>query len=118
MRSYVENSLEALPKATPTSIANLPLPGAFSLQANYPNPFNASTFIRFTLLASDQVSLRLFDINGRHLHTLLEHVMPAGVHAIHWDGRDRQGKAVASGVYLYRLQTGNHKITRKMTLLR
>lgn len=118
VREAVAQSLEALPTAAPTTVADLPLPNAFDLQTNYPNPFNASTFIRFTLPTSDQVSLRLFDINGRHLHTLLERVMPAGAHAIHWDGRDHQGKAVASGVYLYRLHTGKQKITRKMTLLR
>ncbi len=118
IREIVEQSLAALPQATPTSVATLPLPASFSLQANYPNPFNASTFIRFTLPASNRVTLRLFDIRGRHLHTLLEEVVPAGAHAIRWDGRDRQGRAVASGVYLYRLETGGQNTTRKMTLLR
>ena len=92
---------------------------AFQLGSNYPNPFNASTVIRFQLpAASDMIDLTIFDINGKKVRTLLHETMPPGNFAVRWDGTDTQGKEVASGIYFYRLHAGSDMLSGKMTFLK
>ena len=87
--------------------------------ANVPNPFNPSTEIRFTLTGPQRVSLRVYDIAGRCVATLLDRApLAAGAQAIAWNGRDAAGRALPSGIYLYRLEAGELKATQKMTLLK
>lgn len=75
------------------------------LRQNYPNPFNPRTTIRYTLSRAERVQLRVFDVRGRFVTTLRDGSEPAGERRVEWDGRDREGQPVASGVYLYRLTT-------------
>jgi len=89
-----------------------------ALSQNYPNPFNPSTVIDFALPEAADVSLNVFDANGRLVRSLARARMNAGPHSARWDGRDAEGDAVASGVYFYRLQSGETTITRKMVLLK
>ena len=124
IRSAVEASLAALPveEESPPEIVTLveefkARPGRFALGANYPNPFNARTTIHFRLPGEKQVSLRIYDINGRYVRELLGTSLPAGEHTLSWDGTDRTGKSLASGVYLYRLEAAGEVLTRKMLLL-
>ena len=93
-------------------------PDRFALEANYPNPFNAATTMRFRLVERGPVSLRIYNTNGHRVRELLGHFAAAGAYAVSWDGRDEEGKNLASGIYLYRLQSGAQVFTRKMLLLR
>jgi len=89
-------------------------PSTFALEQNYPNPFNAGTVIHFALPTSGQVEF----LAGQQVVQLVDGHRPAGSYAINWDGRDDQERELASGLYLYRLQTGDQVKARKLVLLR
>ncbi|MGH8005216.1 MAG: T9SS type A sorting domain-containing protein, partial [Limisphaerales bacterium] len=93
-------------------------PIRFGLNQNYPNPFNPQTAIAFSLPKSSEVRLEVFDLLGRSVVTLKEGSMAAGTHTVVWDGRDRSGQTVSSGVYLYRLKVGSFVETKKMLFLK
>ncbi len=93
-------------------------PIRFELKGNYPNPFNPETVIKFNLPQDCWVSLRVYNILGQVVKTLVDEPLPAGSHAIMWDGKNQQGSDVASGVYFYRIKAGDFESTQKMTLLR
>ena len=78
-------------------------PTALFLAANYPNPFNATTAIRYALPAAGPVQLSVYALNGQQVRTLVQGAAAPGWHVVRWDGRDEAGRAVASGAYLYRL---------------
>ncbi|MBT4497257.1 MAG: T9SS type A sorting domain-containing protein [Gemmatimonadetes bacterium] len=96
------------------------LPPFFNLDQNYPNPFNSDTVIRFALPTSENVELAIFNLAGQRVAKLADGMREAGVYAIRWDGRDDNGRELASGVYLYRLRTGDGQQveTRKLALVR
>lgn len=99
------------------------IPAAFELTGNSPNPFNPRTTIAFAVPVSGQATLRIMDVRGRLVRTLVEGSVAAGRHARVWDGADSRGRAVASGVYLYRLEfqgtDGTQQAdTRRMVLVR
>jgi len=93
-------------------------PSEFVLYPNFPNPFNPSTTIRFSLPGAGPVLLSFYDVNGRLVRTLIDGTMQAGLHEVVWNGRDQSGRAVASGIYLYRLTSGKGIVMRKMALVR
>ncbi|MCE5250216.1 YCF48-related protein [bacterium] len=93
-------------------------PVAISLAQNSPNPFNPSTTISFTLTDGGFTRLAVYNLAGQIVATLIEGAIEPGHHAISWDGTDKAGMTVSSGVYLYRLDTGNSSLTRKMLLVR
>jgi len=93
-------------------------PDAFALQQNFPNPFNSGTVIRFALPSDQQVELAVYNLTGQQVATLVEGRRQAGSYAISWDGEDESGRALASGMYFYRLQAGEKVETRKLMLLR
>ncbi len=88
------------------------------LAQNYPNPFNPSTTIRYELPGDCFVRLAVYDVAGRLVHILVDEQKTAGSHDAFWNGTDRDGSAVASGIYFYRLEAAGTIITRKMALLR
>ncbi|MFQ5605449.1 MAG: FlgD immunoglobulin-like domain containing protein, partial [bacterium] len=94
------------------------VPSSFALKQNYPNPFNPSTIISYQLSAVSDVELTIYNQLGQEIRTLVNARKPAGTFQIEWNGRDRVGKQVASGVYLYRLKAGSFVQVRKMVLLR
>jgi len=98
--------------------ADSTLPRLPRLFQNYPNPFNPVTHIRFSLLNPAPVRLALYNLAGQCIATLLEGPFLTGQHEVTWDGKDAKGKSVASGVYLYRLETSEFMQTRKMMLIR
>jgi len=104
-------------EGAPTAVASGVMPAA-RLAQNHPNPFNPQTAIRYSLPAAAPVRLEVFDARGRHVATLHEGRAGAGDHVARWDGRDRAGGRVSSGVYFYRLVTPWGAQTRKMVLLR
>jgi M6 family metalloprotease-like protein len=101
----------------PTGI-NQPAPSQFALRPNFPNPFNPSTTIRFDVAARGAVTLRVYDVSGALVRTLVNGEREAGAYAIGWDGRNDQGNPASSGVYFYRLTAGGFSDVRKMTLLK
>ena len=94
------------------------LPESYSLGQNYPNPFNPSTTIRFDLPETATVRMAVYNLMGQKVRTLLSSEMAAGVHSLEWNGLNDQGTQVASGIYLYRLEAGSFKQTRKMILMK
>ncbi len=92
--------------------------GKTLLIQNTPNPFNPETHIRFFLPSQQDVSLKVFDLEGRLVRTLLNENLVAGSHNAFWDGRDNKGSGVASGVYFYQLKSRQVSLSRKMTLLK
>lgn len=88
------------------------------LEQNYPNPFNPSTLISFTVPRRTLVTLAVFDVTGRHVTTLINEMHSGGRSTVTWDGRDAAGRAVASGVYYYRLRVGEQLRTRKLVVIR
>jgi hypothetical protein len=94
------------------------LPGRFELEQNYPNPFNAETTIRFTLDRSGPASLAVYNMLGQRVKVLHQGELAAGRHQVSWNGTDRRGRALASGVYFCRLQAGGRSEVSRMVLLR
>lgn len=90
----------------------------FALHANRPNPFNPRTEIAFELSQRQRARLDVYDVGGRHVRTLVDEVREPGTHRVIWDGTDGSGRAVASGIYLYRLRGDTRTLTRRMLLLR
>ena len=93
-------------------------PTEFRLLANYPNPFNATTRLLYTLPEAAQVKLTIYNLNGAVVNTLVNGVQPAGYYGMDWDGRDQSGAIVSTGVYIYRLQANGQVSTRKMVLMK
>ncbi len=90
----------------------------FTLEHNYPNPFNPSTTIRYNIPTMGYVRLRVFDVVGREVASLVNGVQSAGSYAVNWHGTDDAGRSVASGVYFYTLESLGQKTTRRMVLLK
>jgi hypothetical protein len=98
------------------AVANTPdgmVPNSFLLQQNYPNPFNARTTIAFSLTGSGFVTLKIFNLTGAELTTLVSEKLPAGFHQYQW-----QANQVASGLYMYRLEADGMLQSRKLVLLK
>ena len=99
----------------PVAIAQ---PIHFALAPTFPNPFNGSTQITYALAADTSVELRVYNALGQAVRTLLRQHREAGTHQIHWDGKDDQGRALASGTYLLIMRAGAVRQATKMLLLR
>lgn len=91
---------------------------ATALEQNHPNPFNPQTSIRFALPEQSHVALKLYDLTGRLVVTLVEGTLDGGTYDLVWSGIDGSGQRVASGVYLYELQTEQARLTRKLTIVK
>lgn len=89
-----------------------------AINANYPNPFNPSTVISFSLAKTGPALIKIYNLKGQVVKTLYKGVMEAGQHKIFWNGLDNNNCPVSSGVYFCRLETGKIVHTRKMTLLK
>jgi hypothetical protein len=94
------------------------LPSAFYLAQNRPNPFNANTQISYQLPQDGEVSLVIYNVLGQPIRTLHKGHHAAGFHQVVWDGRNDHGQAVASGLYIYRLESGTQSLIRRLMLLK
>lgn len=94
------------------------VPEEFALLQNYPNPFNANTLIEFILPRGGNIRLEVYDILGRNVATLADGYFDVGRQQALWDGTDRWGNSVASGVYFYRLTTSDFTEMKKMILMK
>jgi hypothetical protein len=86
----------------------------FYLSQNYPNPFNPSTTISYSLPKQSEVELEIFDIRGRSVLTLVRQNQQPGSYSVNWNGQNRTGQKVNSGIYIYRLKAGSQISTRQM----
>ncbi len=106
---------------TPTGVAGgpgQPTIGRLTLAQNLPNPFARFTRIDYQLPKPGLVRLRVYNVAGQLVRTLVDGPQTAGPHAASWDGRDGNGRGVAAGVYLYQLRAGDGTLTKKMILVR
>jgi len=94
------------------------LPFVFSVSQNYPNPFNPKTVIAFTLSEAGQARIEIYNILAQKVITLMDRQLPAGHHSAEWNGVDAAGRPVSSGVYLYRFESGDRIVSRKMLLMK
>jgi hypothetical protein len=109
---YIRN-LRIYSVTPPTSVTEGRTPASLLLAQNYPNPFNPTTSISFALPRRERLSLKVFDVLGREVSTLLEGIYEAGSHDVTWHAHN-----LPSGTYFYRLQTSASSVTRKLMLLR
>lgn len=93
-------------------------PGHFKLFQNFPNPFNPSTSISFEIPEEGMIELKVYNLLGQHVRTLVNEIRSSGLHATIWDGRDKQGRSVGGGIYLYTVATKDALLCRKMILLK
>jgi flagellar hook assembly protein FlgD len=94
------------------------IPVKFELSQNYPNPFNPSTKISFSLPKAELVTIKIYDLTGKEIATLVNSKKAAGKYTTDWMGTDANGKAVSSGVYFYKIVAGNYIETKRMVFLK
>ena len=93
-------------------------PQTFALHQNYPNPFNPETSISYDLASEGLVSIKIHDLRGTLVKTLVNDVQPSGYKTIKWDGTNDRGQKVSAGLYLYRIDAESFTDTKKMALLK
>ncbi len=94
------------------------LPSAYALHQNYPNPFNPSTTLRFDLPAAADIHIVVYDLLGREVVRLVEQRLEAGYHQLVWNGRDRSGREVPTGMYIVLMATPEYRKSIKLVLLK
>ena len=117
-------SLEAVTKYNQNEFVNETIsvfikpPGAFKLEQNYPNPFNAITIIKYEIPVRTKVQLKIFNILGQEVKTLVSKDYFSGNHLVIWNGTNNNGIPVSSGIYVYRIQAGEFISVKKMVLIK
>lgn len=94
------------------------VPKKQKLEQNYPNPFNPETSINYFLSNPGHVSIKIYNVLGQEVRTIVDAGRKAGVHTVTWDGKDNMGRQSGSGFYFYRMVTGEAALTRKMLLIK
>ena len=102
----------------PVRVANSEAPTLHRLHPNHPNPFNPETTLRYDVAKAGTVRLSIYTLTGQLVRVLVDGDRPAGAHAVIWDGTDEAGKAVASSVYLCRMEVDAYRAVRKLVLAR
>ncbi|MFQ5608589.1 MAG: FlgD immunoglobulin-like domain containing protein, partial [Candidatus Zixiibacteriota bacterium] len=97
---------------------NPALPESFTLHQNYPNPFNPITNISFNLPKTGQTTVTVFNAPGQAVSIIADRVLPAGNNVVVWDGTDKYGNVVSSGIYFYEVETDGRRESRPMTLVK
>ena len=102
-----------------TDDSGVQMPQHYTLSQNYPNPFNGTTVIEYTLPIASNVTLIIFDINGREVATLFDNRQDAGTYHVIWNGVDQHGRSLASGIYFYQITApSSDRVTRPFNLVR
>ena len=96
----------------------IPIPPQAMISANYPNPFNPSTTIAFSIPKDANTKLCIYNIKGQKVKDIVTGDLLKGFHKAVWDGRDNRNRSVGSGVYLIRLESGGKTSVRKVTLMK
>jgi hypothetical protein len=94
------------------------IPAMTKLEGNYPNPFNPTTTIKFATKESGHVAIDIYNVKGQKVKTLVDEQMDAGYHGIVWNGKDDNGRNVASGIYFSNMRSGKYTATRKLILMK
>ncbi len=106
---------------TPEIVSGIEVPGnVHSLAQNFPNPFNPSTALSFTLAGDspEATNISIYDVQGKKVRTLINETLGAGPHRVIWNGKNDSGRMVSSGMYFYKIKSGDFSATKKMTLLK
>ena len=106
------------PAGTLSNNMGATIPQIFALHQNYPNPFNPTTSISYDLPKNEFVSINVFDLMGREVKTLVNKEQIAGFRSVKWDATNNTGHPVSAGMYIYTIQAGEFRQTRKMVLLK
>jgi flagellar hook assembly protein FlgD len=93
-------------------------PETFSIAQNYPNPFNSCTKINYQIKENCRVQIKIYDITGRHVRTLVDEMKNIGRHSVIWDSRDDIGNELTSGVYLYQFKAEHYSEINRMVLVK
>jgi hypothetical protein len=101
-----------------SSLASVMMPVDFGLEQNFPNPFNPKTTIRYSLPEAKDMTLTVYSINGKVVKILVNGFKQAGHHQVIWDGKNTNGDFIASGIYLYRMESGNFLDIKKMIFIK
>jgi hypothetical protein len=115
---YAGNESGALSSSVVTESTSSSVPKVFTLYQNIPNPFNPTTRIAFDIPCRVRVRLAIYNVKGTCICVLLDDVVEAGHIEMRWNGKDNHGRAVASGIYFYRLSAESFLQSKKMVLLR
>ena len=94
------------------------LPKEYALHQNYPNPFNPTTKINYQLPENNYISIVIYDVMGHEIKSLVSINQEAGYKTVHWDATNNVEKQVPAGIYIYTIQAGEFRQTRKMVLLK
>ncbi|MCG8603770.1 DNRLRE domain-containing protein, partial [bacterium] len=114
---FVSRNLKTIPLEAEAESAS-EIPAEFQLFQNFPNPFNLGTRITFNVPSKSKVSLKIYNLRGELVRTLVNEEREPGLQTVSWNGSNESGITVASGVYVYRLSAGNFEDTRKLTLVK
>lgn len=101
-----------------TNVEENLIPEKFEVAQNFPNPFNPTTTIKFGLPEASQVTVKIFNMIGQEVKTLVNEFKNAGTYSVTWNGDNESGKKITSGVYIYRVTAGNNVQTMKMILMK
>jgi hypothetical protein len=99
-------------------IDGVTIPDVYALHQNYPNPFNPTTKIRYDLPEDANVNITIYDIMGRRVKTLINSNQTAGYWNVRWNATNNLGEPVSAGMYIYMIQAGEFRQTKKMVLLK
>jgi len=91
---------------------------ATTLKGNYPNPFNPTTTISYSVRENTPVSIEIYNVKGQKVRNLVKSVKEAGEHTVVWNGTDDNGRAVSSGVYYFKMNAGKYSSTKKMIMMK
>tara|TARA_B110000003_G_C16251671_1_gene379233 strand:- start:145 stop:582 length:438 start_codon:yes stop_codon:yes gene_type:complete len=100
------------------SIDGSNIPESFALHQNYPNPFNPTTSIKYDLPQDALVKISIYDIMGRNIKNLVSGNQSAGYQSVRWDATNNYGEPISAGMYIYTIQAGDFRQTKKMVLLK
>ena len=107
-----------LSRAALGAVDGYAIPEQFSLHQNYPNPFNPITTLRYDLPEDALVNITIYDMIGRQVKTLINSQQNAGFKSVRWNATNDKGAPVSAGLYLYTIEAGQYRQTKKMVLLK
>ena len=116
--SHYSSNVGKFNVGTITSVENEEIPSTFNIEQNYPNPFNPETIIKFSLPEAEFVTLKIYNMLGQEVITLIQEQKNLGNHSVVWNGKDNRGNQLASGTYIYRITAGEFNSTKKMVLIK
>ena len=105
-------------KSVVLTLANVDLPKVYALGQNYPNPFNPTTTFNVDIPRVSDVNIKIYDVLGREIATLLSGQQPAGTLQVKWDGRDAHGLTAPTGIYFVRMNADEFNSTRKIMMMK